>query len=588
MSRVFRGIVTALLAVPLLAGCNLPIPTIPGLPFGPAPASPTPAARQRPSVVVSVTPAKAGDISSMLTYAGAVQPRATVNVVPKAPGRIEKMYVDVGSVVKQGDIIAELDHVSLDAQVAQAEANVLSAQARLDTYLAGGRPEDVTSALAGVDAAQARLDLAMKGPTSADVASADSAVVAARSSLSAAQQRLADVMAKPKPEVVRSAELVVQKERDTLNQLYINRDGTCGNKRNADYVCNGAKAQAAAQEGIVARAINDLNTAKMPATPEELKAAQDAVTGAQAALDSANSRVAYLKTLPNPEDIAAAQAALEQAKQQVGLKANPYTDRDVRTGQAGVAQAQAALDVTKAARAEANIVTPFDGVVSARLIAEGGFTSTNTPLVTLVSNDVEVLLNLEEANLGKVQVGLPVTLTVAAYPGQPIPAKISSVNPTADTRTHTFPVKVSPTTQDGKLRGGMFADVRITAEQRRGVVLVPKDAIVAKGTRQVLFTTANGVASQRDIKIGIMDEQNAEIISGVSAGDQVVIQGQATLNDNDPVRMAGSPGGAGQGPGTAPSGAPGGAPAGAGEKPGAKPGAKPESRPSGTPTPAGQ
>jgi RND family efflux transporter MFP subunit len=543
---------------------------------------------QRPAATVSVAQAKTADIASILIYAGAVQSRATVNVVPKSSGRIEKMHVDVGSVVKKGDLIAELDHSSLDAAVLQAEASLETAQIRLDTYKTGGRPEDVAAAQAAVDAAQARLagmqsgraesiasaqaavdsaqarlDAVTSPYTKADIDAQQTVVAQAETALQTAQTNLYNLQ-NPDSTSVRNAQIAVDKAKNNLNQTYINRDLTCSRSGKTSAECQAANAGAAAAAKDVETAQSNLSKLLAGPRQADLAQAQAAVQSAQTQLDGARQKLAEMKAGPkqtdvdqaqaaldqarqllalqkvpsSPSDIAAQQAAVRQAQEQVALKATPYTDNDLRTAHAGVTQAMAALEVAKTARADANIVAPFDGVVSARLIAEGGFTSSNAPFVTLVSNDVEVVFNLEEANLAKIQVDMPVMLTTSAYPGQKFSAKIALVNPTADSKARTFTVKVAPNVQDGKLKGGMFADVAVTAEQKSGVVVVPRDAIVAKGTKQVLYTVSNGVASQKDIKIGITDDKNVEIIAGVSAGDQVVVQGQATLNDGDPVRVA--------------------------------------------------
>jgi RND family efflux transporter MFP subunit len=517
--------------IALLSACG----TI-SLPFGPA-ATPQAAVKQRPAAVVALARATTGEITSVLSYAGVVQPRLQVNVVPRSNGRIEKIHVDTASVVKQGDLLVELDHATLDAQVRQAEANLLNVQIRAETTAAGGRSEDIAAAQSAVVAAQARLDLARKGPNESELASAEAAIVAANSNLSAAQRNLADLMLLPKPETIRTAELALQKERDTLNTLYINRDGICKNK--GFYECNAARSTAAAQEGVVANAINNLQVAKTPPTAEQFKQVRDAITGAEAAVQSATTRLAYLRTLPNPEDITAAEAAVNQAISQAALKAAPYTDRDVMAANAQVAQAQAALDVTKAARNDANVIAPFAGVIAQRYLQEGAFASTVTPILSLISNDVEIAINIEESRIGLIQPGLPVALALTAYPDQTFPGKIASVNPTADPKTHTFTVKVVPTAQDPRVKGGMYAEVKITAERKQGAVLIPKEAVVIKTDKQVAFVVAENRASLRELTVGLSDDKFTEIVKGINADEMVVVQGQATLSDGDAVRSAG-------------------------------------------------
>src|SRR5205085_10832502 len=76
---------------------------------GCAPHLPTADRAPTEAVAVTVVPVRQGAIAQMLTHAGNVQSEASVNVHPKATARIERLFVDVGSVVQAGDVIAELD-----------------------------------------------------------------------------------------------------------------------------------------------------------------------------------------------------------------------------------------------------------------------------------------------------------------------------------------------------------------------------------------------------------------------------------------------------------------------------------------------
>src|SRR5450756_215907 len=183
------------------------------------------------AVSVKTAVVSQGPISASLSYSGSVTSVSSVSVLPKTSGRIEKLAVDVGSQVKKGDVIAQLDAASLQAQVAQAQANleaasakyaslqagprseqvaqaqlaVDSAQARLDALKRGARSEQIQAAQAQVDsgkanvsAAEAKLETVKKGPTETQWAQALAAVDSARANMQAAVSRLADVQAGPK------------------------------------------------------------------------------------------------------------------------------------------------------------------------------------------------------------------------------------------------------------------------------------------------------------------------------------------------------------------------------------------------------
>jgi membrane fusion protein, copper/silver efflux system len=110
-------------------------------------------------------------------------------------------------------------------------------------------------------------------------------------------------------------------------------------------------------------------------------------------------------------------------------------------------------------------------------------------------------------------------------------------------------------------------------------VLVPKDALIQRGGKAVVFVVVDGRARQVEVPAGLSDDKNVEIPSGIKAGDQVIVAGQATVNDNDPVRVSGGgQRGGGQGGGQGAGAA--GKPEGGARKPEATT-AKPES--TGTP-----
>lgn len=215
-----------------------------------------------------------------------------------------------------------------------------------------------------------------------------------------------------------------------------------------------------------------------------------------------------------------------------------------------MAQAQAALDQQQAALAiqQANlndsfITAPFDGVISDRQVSQGAIVTTNTPIMTLISKQVEVVLNVEEANIAKFQQQAPARFTVTAFPGEQFTGVITSIFPSGDARSRTFTVKVRPDEQDGRLRPGMFAQLSVVLDRHENVPVVPKDAIVQKNDKPVVFTVADNTATQRIVELGLSDDKRVEIKSGLQPGEDVVISGQATLRDKDRVRVV-PPGGA--------------------------------------------
>ncbi len=266
----------------------------------------------------------------------------------------------------------------------------------------------------------------------------------------------------------------------------------------------------------------------------DLQAAISAVDQAQQTL--------MLRRYPyTPEEIQQQQEAVVQARANLALRSEPNRPEDIQQAQAAVEQARGAYDLAVAQAAEAVIYAPFDGVVAAKLLSEGALASPTTPVVTLVSDAVEVDVNVEEANLAQVFEGRPAVLTVAAYPGEEFPAVVEVVSPTADPRSRTFQARIVPTDPEHKLKEGMFAQVRIRGEERQDAVLVPNEAIVQRGGKSVVFVAADGRAHLRELQLGITDGKQTEVLAGLEPGDQVIVAGQETLNDGDMVRISAGP-----------------------------------------------
>jgi membrane fusion protein (multidrug efflux system) len=81
----------------------------------------------------------------------------------------------------------------------------------------------------------------------------------------------------------------------------------------------------------------------------------------------------------------------------------------------------------------------------------------------------------------------------------------------------------------------MFARGAVVVQESPDAVLIPKDAVVERAGETLVFVVDGGVAERRDVQIGLTDEQSAEVLSGVAAGESVVIVGAQGLRDGDPV-----------------------------------------------------
>ncbi len=533
-------------------------------------ATPTPSA---PTTQVGIAPAQQVDLRQALTYTGDVKPLSQVNVVPKQSGRIVAMPVDVGTKVKAGDLLAQLEHSALDLALEQAQAQLQTAQARLDTIKAGPRAENVRQAELSLDTAQSRLQAMLNGPRPEAVAQAQlqldqaqqrlatikagnraETVAQAQANLNVAQARLQALKNGLRPEDIATLELAVAQAKNALYSAQISRDGAC-NPANPSYLCQAANAQVNAAQSAVDQAQANLRARTAAPTQTDLQQAQAAVDQAQAALelakkpytaqdlktaqdavDQAQAALALAKKPYTDEDIRQARNAVAVAEQQLALAKQPYTPQDLETAQAGVAQAQAGVDQAQQAVKDATITAPIDGVVVQKLLDVGAMAGPTQAVVVLASNAVKVEVAAEETQVANLKIGADASITGAALGNQVLPAKIRNVSPSGDPKNRTFAVDVIPQGDSSALLPGMFVQVTLSAVEHKGVTAVPTQAVVERAGKFYVYVVDGGIAKLTPVTVGLSDGKLTEV-SGVAVGTSVVIQGQDQLTDGDRVTV---------------------------------------------------
>lgn len=267
----------------------------------------------------------------------------------------------------------------------------------------------------------------------------------------------------------------------------------------------------------------------------DIEAARADVDAAQASLDAAEALFSLLNN-PRPADLATAEAGVAMAEQTLALAQEPYSLHDIQAAAADVDQAQAEVNLAENQLAELQIVAPFDGIVTEIFLARGAVASPQTPVVTVVSNDVIVFLRVEQTGIGSLQLGQLVEFTSPALPGQHLELQIDWIAPTGDQKAHTFSVQLSPLRPDTMLKPGMFGQVSILT-RHENVVLVPKETASRQGGQFALFVVEDGRANLRDVDVGLIDEDNLEVLQGVRPGDQIVESGQNLLIEGSQVTI---------------------------------------------------
>jgi RND family efflux transporter MFP subunit len=270
----------------------------------------------------------------------------------------------------------------------------------------------------------------------------------------------------------------------------------------------------------------------------------------------ANIEVNRATVVARENDQTVAASALERAKtsfQRGLISQQALEDAEARynatVSQVSVAKAQltstqARLDELKINLANTVLVAPMDGVVSKRNLDPGGFAGTNTAVVSLVDiGTVRLITNLVERDFKRIQIGGQAMVEVDAFPGEQFAGRVNRVAPVFDPATRTATMEIQIPNPGFRLKPGMYARVRLTADRKQSALAVPRNAIVDISGRRGVYTVDGDVARFQAVQTGLSDGDFIEVTEGLEDGTRLVTVGALALRDGDRISVIGAPGG---------------------------------------------
>ena len=334
----------------------------------------------------------------------------------QASWTLSALSADFNAVVKKGQVIAQLDPSVSKAQVDQARANLQQARAGLQQAIA-----NVSGSRAGVSDAQAKMQAAKS-----TVQNNQSGVTSAQANQAVLKAQMDDAMTFLKQqEYLMKSGVIAQRDYDLANTAY----------KTAEARYNQAVAQV-----------------------------NQAVLSQQSSAESG---------------IASSQAQLQQTQAQV-----QQSQAAVQQAQAQVQQAEAALRLAEVNLAHTTITSPIDGIVVSRDVSVGQTVaaSLSAPTLFTIAGDLtqmQVIANIDQADIGVVEQAKSVKFTVDAFPGKDFDGQIQQMrlNPQNVQNVVTYNVVIDVHNPDQKLKPGMTANLTITIDERNNVLKVPNSAL---------------------------------------------------------------------------------------------------------------
>lgn len=386
-----------------------------------------PAQAPQTEVAVEATAARLQTITEHVVADAVLAPIDQVAISPKVIAPVEKFYVQRGSHVKAGQLLATLENHDLRAAVTDNQGAFDAASANYQTAVKTQVPEDYQKAELDLAQARANLDL-------------NKSIVASRRRLFA--------------------------------------------------------------EGAIAG--RDLDTSEA------------ALVQARAAWDAAAKHLAGMKEVSREAALKAAKGELESAR-----------------GRYQGAEAQLSYS---------EIRSPIAGVVTDRPLYPGETPAAGVPFITVMNTSALLAkLHLSQSQAQILRRGDPASVEVPGL-DQPIPGKITLVSPALDPGSTTVEIWVRLENPKGNLRPGTAVRVSVAGRTAADAVAVPSDSIVvaSSGQKTVMVVGSDSVAHQVQVTTGLTGEGFTQIVSGISAGQQVVTTGAYALDDGTRVKIVSS------------------------------------------------
>jgi RND family efflux transporter MFP subunit len=215
---------------------------------------------------------------------------------------------------------------------------------------------------------------------------------------------------------------------------------------------------------------------------------------------------------------------------------------EIAAARSGVSVARADLERSRLNLERTEIRAPFDAVVSGLTLSVGEQLKVNQTLCTLVDNiNIEAEVGVLEADVGKIAPGGAAILAVPAL-GETLSVVVDVVSPQFDPATRTCQVLIRLKNEQGRLRPGMFARALIAGERFEDRLLVPREAILTRDGRPLLFKVEDGRAKWLYVALGESNDHMVEITSVVQGGtlepgDRVIVSDHLTLAHDAKVKV---------------------------------------------------
>jgi multidrug efflux pump subunit AcrA (membrane-fusion protein) len=210
------------------------------------------------------------------------------------------------------------------------------------------------------------------------------------------------------------------------------------------------------------------------------------------------------------------------AKLEVGMR-----NQSISAQESKILSNKANVQASEAVLSQMIIRAPFDGLITSSDISVGEIVDPGKNVISIISkNNLEIESNVSEVNIGKIQIGNSVNITLDAFPGQVFGGKVTYIEPAATIVDNvvTYKVTVAINEQNKELKSGLTANLVIETIRKESVVNIPQYAVTSRNGKSYVQKIENNKTIETEVMLGVKGSNGiVEVLSGISEGDALEV-----------------------------------------------------------------
>ncbi len=440
---------------------------------------------------VRTASATTSPINKSLSYTVQFQSNNVENVITPMVAKVQKTYYEVGDYVEEGAILFELDRESIEDQLSQLEQQIALANIGVENA------QITASSVTGGQYETQILQL------EANISNLESQITTTEDSVALAETGL---------ENAKSAYELKTASNELLLEEY-------------------ARQKTLFENGLVSKVEMDQLQMKVDASAVELEGAKASVQQAENGLAQAKAGLNTLKD------------NLDTTKKSYDLTTGTITSENQNRAGLGVKQAQTSLetaqlqyDIAKKTLDDLTVTAPSSGIINSKGVKEGDYASNQSIAYQIIDKDtVYANVKVTERVINNVAPGDKVEVEFSSLDA-PLVGVVETVSPSVDqTNTYTVKVVLDNTNQDILL--GSFAKVNFIIEDSQNSVVLPRSVVLNDEENSFVFIEQDGLAKKVIVETGIDNGEYIEILSGLTVGDKVIVEGQTYVSNDEKIKV---------------------------------------------------